>query len=253
MDCPSEESLIRLKLENMESILKLEFDIPNRHLLVFHLDAPEPILQSLEALKLGSQLKKTEVVENINLEEDNSQRRVLWIVLVLNFGFFLVEFTGGLFSKSISLLADSLDMLADAFVYGMSLMAVGKSRIRKKNVAKFSGYIQISLALLGLVELVRRSIFLAEAPDYKTMIILSVLALIANGVCYYLLAKGKNEEEHMKASLIFTSNDIIINAGVILAATLVLVFNSPFPDLVVGLCVFIIVLKGGLRILKLAK
>jgi Co/Zn/Cd efflux system component len=85
------------------------------------------------------------------------------------------------------------------------------------------------------------------------MIIVSVLALIANSVCLYLLQKSKSKEAHMKASMIFTSNDVIINAGVILAGILVLVTNSKYPDLVVGATVFLIVVRGALRILKLGK
>lgn len=253
MDCPSEENLIRLKLQGEESIIKLEFNIPLRQLFVYHSDGLESITQGLDSLRLGSNLLQSERVENFEIQEDKSQKRVLWIVLALNFSFFLVEFVGGLFSKSMGLLADSLDMLADAFVYGMSIMVVGKSRIKKKLVARLSGYIQISLALLGLLELVRRFFWTNENPDYKTMIVLSILALITNGICLNLLSKGNNEDAHMKASMIFTSNDIIINAGVIFAGLLVLWLESPFPDLIIGLLVFIIVLRGGFRILKLAK
>jgi Co/Zn/Cd efflux system component len=59
-------------------------------------------------------------------------------------------------------------------------------------------------------------------PDFRVMIGISVLALIANSVCLYLLQKSKSKEAHMKASMIFTSNDVIINAGIIIAGILVL-------------------------------
>lgn len=51
--------------------------------------------------------------------------------------------------------------------------------------------------------------------------------------------------------MIFTSNDIIINLGVIVAGTLVYYLKSGIPDLVVGTVVFIVVLRGAQRILKL--
>jgi Co/Zn/Cd efflux system component len=85
------------------------------------------------------------------------------------------------------------------------------------------------------------------------MIIVSILALIANSVCLYLLQKSKSEEAHMKATMIFTSNDIIINTGVILAGILVLLTQSKYPDLIIGSIVFLIVVRGALRILKLGK
>jgi Co/Zn/Cd efflux system component len=161
--------------------------------------------------------------------------------------------TTGLFSKSMGLVADSLDMLADAFVYGLSLWAVGSTVIRKKKVARLSGYFQLTLALLGIFEVVRRFIGFEEMPDYRIMIGVSIFALIANAVCLFLLQKSKSNEAHMKASMIFTSNDVIINAGVIIAGVLVLLTQSKFPDLVIGLIVFLIVVRGAIRILKLGK
>src|SRR5690625_7895115 len=115
------------------------------------------------------------------------------------------------------LVADSLDMLADNIVYGLSLLAVGKIVSRKKKVAMFAGYFQITLDIIGFVEIIRRFVSEEKMPDFQTMIIVSILALIANVICLFLLQKGKSSEAHMKASMIFTSNDIIINTGVIAA------------------------------------
>jgi Co/Zn/Cd efflux system component len=151
------------------------------------------------------------------------------------------------------LVADSLDMLADAFVYGLSLWAVGSTVIRQKKVARLSGYFQLVLALLGLTEVIRRFISFEEVPDFQTMIIVSVMALIANSVCLYLLQKSKSKEAHMKATMIFTSNDIINNTGVIAAGVLVLLTRSRYPDLIIGAIVFLIVVRGAFRILKLGK
>ncbi len=151
------------------------------------------------------------------------------------------------------LVADSLDMLADAFVYGLSLWAVGSMIQRKRKVAAWSGYLQLLLALVGLTGVVRRFITQDIVPDYQTMIYVSVFALLANAICLYLLQKSKSNEAHMKASMIFTSNDIIINAGVIVAGILVLFTNSKYPDLIIGSFVFLIVFRGAIRILKLSK
>lgn len=85
------------------------------------------------------------------------------------------------------------------------------------------------------------------------MIIVSIFALIANGICLYLLQKSKSDEAHMQASMIFTSNDIIINVGVIVAALLVYSFQSGIPDLIIGIIVFSLVIQGAFRILKLSK
>ena len=162
--------------------------------------------------------------------------------------------TTGIISKSMGLVADSLDMLADSFVYGISLFAVGGTLIKKKRIAKLAGYFQITLAIIGFIEVLRRFFGAENLPDFSTMIIVSIFALIANGICLYLLQKSKSKEEaHMKASMIFTSNDVIINLGVIIAGILVNWLNSSKPDLIIGTIVFFFVIQGAFRILKLSK
>ena len=255
MDCPSEENMIRMKLDGLNVIKKLEFDIEKRNLTVFHSEADEEILKRLEALNFGAKLSGTENIDEseVILESSEVQSKLLWSVLIINFTFFIIEMTTGLISKSMGLVADSLDMLADSFVYGLSLWAVGGFVQRKQKVAAWSGYLQLLLALIGLVEVVRRFFGTDAFPDYRTMIVVSVFALLANAVCLYLLQKSKSNEAHMKASMIFTSNDIIINAGVIVAGFLVLFTNSKYPDLIIGSLVFFIVFRGAFRILKLIK
>jgi Co/Zn/Cd efflux system component len=224
MDCPSEENMIRMKLDGLKAIRKLEFNIENRHLTVYHTEENHAILSHLEALNLGAKLSRVENVKDAEVMEETSgvQSKLLWTVLIINFGFFVIEMTTGLLSDSMGLVADSLDMLADSFVYGLSLWAVGSTVIRKKKVARLSGYLQLTLAFLGMAEVIRRFIGFEEMPDFRVMIGISVLALIANSVCLYLLQKSKSKEAHMKASMIFTSNDVIINAGIIIAGILVL-------------------------------
>jgi Co/Zn/Cd efflux system component len=255
MDCPSEEQMIRMKLEGIEAIEGLEFDIPNRKLFVFHRGNPDRFKQKIFDLDLEASLSETNTVENYkaDLEAEKTQRKVLWAVLAINFSFFVIEMVYGWISGSMGLVADSLDMLADSVVYGLSLFAVGAALSRKKRIAKMSGYFQMVLAGLGLIEVLRRFLGFEEIPVFQTMIIVSSLALIANSYSLYLIQKAKSTEAHMQASMIFTSNDIIINAGVIIAGVLVYFTQSKYPDLVIGFIIFLIVIRGALRILKLAK
>ncbi len=253
MDCPSEENMIRMKLEGIPEIKKLEFDIENRKLVVFHSQENLEIGNRLNELDLGSQFKETTKTEWKNTNDEKSQSKLLWSVLIINFSFFLIEMTTGLISKSMGLVADSLDMFADSVVYGLSLWAVGSAVSKKKKVATLSGYFQIVLASIGLIEVIRRFIGFEGMPDFRIMIIVSILALIANSVSLYLLQKSKSNDAHMKASMIFTSNDVIINVGVIIAGIMVMLTNSKYPDLIIGGIVFLIVVRGALRILKLGK
>ncbi|GGK38697.1 MULTISPECIES: cation transporter [Flavobacteriaceae] len=254
MDCPSEENLIRMKLDGISGIVNLDFDIPNRKLTVFHNGEIEQIEKSVKELNLGGKLISSVATDQTEFKENANQKKLLWSVLAINFAFFIIEITTGVISKSMGLVADSLDMLADSFVYGISLFAVGGTIIKKKRIAKLAGYFQITLAVIGFVEVLRRFLGDENLPDFSTMIIVSIFALIANGICVYILQKSKSKDEaHMKASMIFTSNDVIINLGVILAGFLVHWLNSNKPDLIIGTIVFILVIQGALRILKLGR
>ncbi len=253
MDCPSEENLVRLKLDGISAIKNLDFDIASRQLTVYHGGDLERIEKSILDLDLGGKLLQTEHSDQIAFEDPKSQRNLLWIVLAINFAFFVLEMTTGLISGSMGLVADSLDMLADSPVYAISLFAVGAAAGRKRNIAKLAGYFQLMLAAMGFIEVIRRTLGIEEMPDFKTMIVVSVLALMANGFCLVLLQKSKSKEAHMQATMIFTSNDVIINLGVIIAGILVSWLGSNKPDLIIGTIVFAVVVRGALKILKLGK
>jgi Co/Zn/Cd efflux system component len=254
MDCPSEENLIRMHLSNIGGIQHLDFDLAKRELKVYHTGEVQPIASALSKLSLGSKHLSTVNSEFTVFEESSGQRQLLWTVLAVNFIFFIIEIITGLLYKSIGLVADSLDMLADSFVYAISLVAVGKSVVKKKTIATIAGYFQILLALVGFGEVLRRFFGTEQLPNFSAMIMVSIFALIANGYCLYLFQKSKSKEEaHMKASMIFTSNDVIINIGVITAGLLVFWLESNKPDLIVGTIVFVVVIIGALKILKLGR
>lgn len=255
MDCASEENMVRMKLDGVSGIRVMDFDILNRKLTVIHDGNLDAIKDSIDSLNFGSSLVSSETLDGAQefVESANVQSGLLWKVLIINFSFFLIEIVTGLISRSMGLVADSLDMLADALVYGLSLFAVGSTVARKKRIAGVSGYFQLTLALTGFIEVVRRFIGYEEVPDFRMMMVVSVFALIGNAFCLHLLQRSKSQEAHMKASMIFTSNDVIINLGVITAGVFVFLLDSKYPDLIVGAIVFVFVTRGALSILKLSK
>lgn len=181
------------------------------------------------------------------------EKRILIFAFTVNFLFFVVEIGTGLLSHSMGLVADSLDMLADAFVYGISLFAVGAVAARQKKVARLSGSFQLALAVLGLVEVGRRLFGWEDVPEFRTMIVVSFLALLANAVTFYVIGKAKGGGPHIAASRIFTSNDIIVNILVIVSGILVYWLDAKWPDLVAGSIIFLVVANGARRILKLSR
>ncbi|MGK7392858.1 MAG: cation transporter [Candidatus Cyclobacteriaceae bacterium M2_1C_046] len=254
MDCPSEEQMIRMKLQLLGQVKHLNFNIPERTVEVYHEGEMDKVLQEIRSLKLNESLKET-IYEDppLAVPDEKGQRKILWWVLAINFSFFILEMVTGWVSKSMGLVADSLDMLADSIVYGLSLFAVGAAISRKKKVAAISGYFQMGLAILGFGEVIRRFFSQTEIPSFQLMIIISFLALLANITSLWLINKAKSTEAHMQASAIFTSNDIIVNGGVIIAGVLVYMLNSKWPDLVVGGIVFGFVMRGAIKIISLSK
>jgi Co/Zn/Cd efflux system component len=256
MDCPSEEQMIRMKLGDHPGIQSIAFDIANRRVDIFHEGSADSIFIKLNTLRLNTELVQSVPVTDSGAGIRNNsaaERATLWKVLLINAALFVLEIVYGFVSGSMGLLADSLDMLADSFVYALALIAVGGSLVLKRNVARVAGLLQLALAFLGFAEVIRRFMSLERIPDVSQMVLVSLVALAGNTICLYLLQRSRSEEVHMRASMIFTSNDVIVNVGVILAAGLVHYFQSAAPDLVIGTIVFLLVSLGAYRILNLAR
>ena len=255
MDCSAEEQMVRMKLADIEEVKELAFDLPQRQLTVYHTDNQAAIGSALESLGLG--LEEIEHEANVTVatgvQSSTEEKWPLVAALAINAFFFLGEFVAGFLGGSMGLIADSLDMLADAFVYALSLMAVGAAMSRKKQVARWSGYFQFGLAVLGLVEVGRRFFGGEVFPDFTTMIVVATLALVGNVATLLLLAKTRREEAHMQASWIFTSNDIKVNLLVIVSGVLVFFMASRIPDLIAGAIIFVIVARGARQILALSR
>ena len=184
------------------------------------------------------------------MEARNEQeRRTLRIVLGINAVMFLFEIVLGWLAQSTGLIADSLDMLADALVYAISLYAVGRAEVLKDRAARLSGMLQMVLAVLVLVDVLRRFLYGSE-PVSLLMMGVGAVALVANSICLVLIARHRDGGVHMRASLIFSANDVIANLGVIISGGLVWLLGSRYPDLFIGFVIAGLVMYGGIRILR---
>jgi len=185
-------------------------------------------------------------------QTDKLEKKTLIVLLVINAVMFLTELVLGWLAQSTGLIADSLDMFADAAVYAISLYAVGKGVLYQAKSAQISGFLQVLLGLGVLFEVLRRLVFGSE-PRSTLIMIVGVIALLANIICLVLISKHKEGGVHMRASWIFSTNDVIANLGVIVSGVLVATIGSRFPDLIVGTIISLIVIRGGIKILKDAK
>ena len=174
------------------------------------------------------------------------------VLLAINAAMFLAEMTLGIVADSSGLIADSLDMLADAFVYGISLYAVGRAASQKTRAARLSGIFQVVLALGMAADVMRRIVFGSE-PVSALMMGVGTLALVANVACLMLISKHRSGGVHMRASWIFSTNDVLANLGVIAAGALVWATGLRWFDYAIGLVIFALVLRGGFAILREAR
>jgi cation diffusion facilitator family transporter len=203
---------------------------------------PVVISDPKEAMSCGCESEVMEV----------AQRRILIWVLAINAAMFFVEFTAGWLAESTGLVADSLDMLGDALVYGVGLYAIGKSSMHKARAATLSGVLQLMLAVTVLADVIRRFI-VGSDPEGLWMMGIAALALLANVAALLLLASQRQGEIHMRAMWICTNNDVLVNVGVIVSGGLVLWIGSPLPDLAAGILVSLLVLRSAIRILREAR
>lgn len=254
MDCSSEENLVRMALADEKGVANLSFDLHKRELTALHEDEPDRLLTRLQPLNLGVTLVSSEPAESsfylLEPDDDSGEAKTLKVLLAINAAMFVFELVLGLVAQSTGLIADSLDMFADAAVYGVALMAVGAAASRKVKAAHFAGWLQVLLALFALAEVIRRAVFGSE-PESGLMMGVGLVALVANVACLMLISKKKDDGAHMKASYIFSANDVIANMGVIVAGALVAWTGSSLPDLVIGSIIAVVVLNGARRILKL--
>ncbi|WP_406564521.1 cation transporter [Acinetobacter qingfengensis] len=253
MDCHAEEQIVRLALANVNEIQQLNFDLNHRQLEIVHQQGLPIINTRLEALDFGAQLIKTDQCQKPRtFDQDNiqQQRKTLQLLLLINGVLFFIEFISGIIASSTGLIADSLDMFADAAVYGIALYVVGKAAKYQLKAAHLSGWIQLGLACMVIFDVIRRFLIGSE-PQSMLMIGIGLLALIANITCLLLLSNHKENGAHMKASWIFSANDVIVNLGVIIAGGLVYLTESHYPDLLIGMIVSLFVLNGARKILAL--
>jgi cation diffusion facilitator family transporter len=184
--------------------------------------------------------------------ETAQQRRILTLALVLNATMFIIGLIGGIAAESTGLIADSLDMLADASAYTIGLVAIGRSGLFKTRAATLSGSILLVLGVGVLIDVLRRGITGAN-PESTIMMSVAGLSLLVNSTVLYLLDRYRAGEVHLRATWIFTRVDVIANIGVISAAVIVRLTRLGWIDLLVGAAIGIYVIKEAVEILSSAR
>jgi len=177
------------------------------------------------------------------------QSSILKIVLGINAAMFIVELIAGLLGHSVSLVADSLDMLGDALVYAFSLYVVARSPTMKARAALLKGAVMAAFGVFVLGQAIYRMVF-PQLPVFEAIGAIGLLALAANGTCFFLLWRHRADDINMSSVWLCSRNDIIANVSVLLAALGVWLTHSGWPDILVGFALAVLFLRSALHVLR---
>ena len=181
----------------------------------------------------------------------DSQRRVLWMVLILNAVMFPVELIAGLWSQSTALLADSADMLGDAIVYGTSLYVLTRGECNKAYNALLKGGVMLLFGCFIFIQAINKIID-PVIPSAETMGVVGMLALLVNISCFVLLMRHRSQDINMRSVWLCSRNDVVANMAVIIAGLLVYLLSSHWPDVIVGMALAGLFLMTALQIFRQA-
>ena len=178
-----------------------------------------------------------------------AERRTLRIALALNAAMFVIGVGAGFWSHSTALVADALDMLADASAYGLGLMAISRGADFKRKSARMSGSLLLILGLGIIGEAVRR-MFTGTEPNASIMMVFATLSLVVNVTVLRLLAAFRHGEVHLRATWIFTRADVIANIGIVASGLVIQLVGWGFVDLIAGVLIGGYVAKEAVEILN---
>ncbi|MEK6759255.1 MAG: cation transporter [Deltaproteobacteria bacterium] len=179
------------------------------------------------------------------------QGSVLKIVLAINAVMFLVEGTAGLLAHSTALLADSLDMLGDALVYGFSLYVLSLGGRWQAVSALFKGAVMAAFGIFVLGSALYK-IFFPVLPIAEAIGIVGIIALGANSICLALLWRHRSDDINMSSVWLCSRNDIIANTSVLLAGAGVWLTGSGWPDIIIGLAIAALFLRSAMHVISRA-
>ena len=179
------------------------------------------------------------------------QRGTLLIVIAINAVMFLVIVVAALYGSSTALLADSLDNLGDALTYGLSLYAVSRGATAKAKVALFKGGL-ILLGACAVAAQITYKLFVPNVPIFEVMGAFSLLGLVANSICLFLLRRHRHEDVNMSSVWECSRNDIASNLSVFVAAGAVWLTGSGWPDILIALGLVGLLLRSAIRVISSA-
>lgn len=181
-----------------------------------------------------------------------SYKRALWVVVILNLVYGVAEMAGGFLSRSQALRADALDFLGDGLITMLGLVAIGWSLRWRARSALTQG---LFLGALGIGVLITTAyrVFVQRQPEADLMGMFGLMALAVNVAAAIVLVPHRTGDANVRAVWLFSRNDAIGNAAVVVAALLVAWTETPWPDLVVSMAIAGLFLHSAWAIVRDAR
>ena len=181
-----------------------------------------------------------------------SYKRALWIVILLNVGYGLIEIVGGFISDSQALKADALDFVGDGAISFLGLLAIAWRPIWRARSALIQGLFLGALGIGVLATTVYR-VIVQGVPEAELMGLFGIVAVVVNVAAALVLMPHRSGDANMRAVWLFSRNDAIGNLAVVVAAVIVALTDSPWPDLVVAFVISGLFLHSAWNIVKDAR
>lgn len=253
MDCADDAREIEDAARKVAGVVSAKVSIAS-YVLTLQRNAagfnPSQLEQTIAAA--GYQLDRLDEMRGTSGHVTPKYRRALWIVVVLNVGFGIGEMVGGMMSESQALKADALDFLGDGLITMFGVLAIGWSLAWRARSALIQG---IFLGALGLSVMANTAyrVVVQQLPEAELMGAIAVAALLVNVAAAVVLIPHRMGDANARAIWLFSRNDAIGNAAVIVAAGLVAWTQSPWPDLVVAAIVGSLFLHSSWQIIRDAR
>lgn len=248
------EGVNDVKVSIASQIMTLEVDDPARRL---------PVVESA-VTGLGYQLDRVGEPKGEGAENDDDDKipdlshvtpaykRALWIVVLLNVGYGIIEIGGSVLSGSQALQADSLDFIGDGLISFLGLIAVGWGLAARAKAALIQG-IFLTLLGFGVIGSTVYRVFVEHEPQTMLMAGFALVAFVVNVLAAVVLIPHRKGDANMRAVWLFSRNDAIGNLAVVVAAGVVWWLDNPWPDLIVAFAVAGLFLQSAWSIIRDAR
>jgi Co/Zn/Cd efflux system component/copper chaperone CopZ len=259
MDCPSCVAKIEGTARKLPGVTTVEVSLASQEMTISVDDAarylPE-VERSIEALgyeiaRLGEKAKTDSEIPNLS-HVNPAYKRALWIVVLLNLVYGVIEIVGGFLAGSQALKADALDFIGDGAISFLGLVAIGWSLRARSRTALLQGLFLGALGLAVFGNTIYR-VFILNTPEAELMGAFGGVALVINIASALVLVPHRKGDANVRAVWLFSRNDAIGNAAVVVAAGLVALTGSQWPDLFVAFIISALFLHSAWVIVKDAR